>query len=153
MPLPLKIKFHEAPLKRPVWLTDLDDCNYIISIARMVCAQPDKYRIEQLRQAIADAEHPARTTPPRQPGGPKGLRRKVVYGQNVKITVTKQTCSTCKWWEPNRLSPGAKVDRRRNQQCFHPDNPNIYAWPGRRHCIFTNPRWEAKPGGPGCVKP
>ena len=62
MSTPLKIKFHEAPLQRPVWITDLDDLNYIVSIARMVCAQPDKFRIEQLRQAIADAEQPARTT-------------------------------------------------------------------------------------------
>ena len=55
MPLPLKIKFHEAP-RRPVYINDVDVCNHIIVIARMVCAQPDKYRIEQLRQTIEDAE-------------------------------------------------------------------------------------------------
>jgi hypothetical protein len=54
--LALKIRFHQEKPKRPVWLIDLNDCNYIIAIARMVCAQPDKFKIAHLRQAIEDAE-------------------------------------------------------------------------------------------------
>jgi hypothetical protein len=57
MPAPaLKVKFYPPKIKRPTWITDIDDLNYIVSVARMVCIQPEKYRIEQLRQAIKNAE-------------------------------------------------------------------------------------------------
>jgi len=43
MPAPgLKIRFHEKPIKRPVFITDIDSLNYLVTVAKAVVAQPTK---------------------------------------------------------------------------------------------------------------
>jgi hypothetical protein len=52
----LKVRYHQERPKRPVYITDIEDLNYVVSVARMVCLQPDAFKIAHLRQAIEDAE-------------------------------------------------------------------------------------------------
>lgn len=52
----LRIRFHQVPIKRKVWITDLDALNYIVDVGNAACTTPDKFHIEMLAQAIRDAE-------------------------------------------------------------------------------------------------
>lgn len=52
----LRIRFHQVPIKRQIWITDLDDLNNIVDICKKLIVQPDKFHLEMLAQAIRETE-------------------------------------------------------------------------------------------------
>ena len=53
--LRVRFKQQNTKPKRQVWIVDLTDLNDIVTVAKAVCLQPDKFNLKLLADTIAKA--------------------------------------------------------------------------------------------------